>query len=522
MRFKRLLALLLAAALALSVLLTGCKGGGGESLAQVILNLLDGKYQNITVQLDPELEADLRQAVNEGETDAEIRAALEKLLGSGVSFRLIGDGQKGDSAWNLILYPGSDPDAAARSAYLEWDKIFSAFPSSGLYTANLSMIETENGYAILVKATVDKAASRNDDDDEPEEPEGPGYTVDHGSYTVTTADGLKNVAKLVNEEGKTDINITLDTDLTLTGEWTPIGTGSDNAYKGTFDGGGHTIKGLTVTTSDQYAGLFGFIGSGGKVKDVTLENVQITNDNSSGNVGGVAGWSFGGNIENCSVSGSVSGSGSSSDVGGVVGYQQGGSITGCSSSATVNAGNAAGGIAGSTNGGASLTGCYATGDVTLESNNSDNNYAGGVVGVNGSSTLTACYATGSVTGTGTGSGSIYVGGVTGTNVLGTLTACYHATGTVSGPVEATGGVAGRNFKDSMFDGGIISACYWNGTVTGDNGIGNDMVDNGEATKVDGTTVTWKTAMDAMNTKLTGENWQYAEGDGSAPLTLKKN
>ena len=56
----------------------------------------------------------------------------------------------------------------------------------------------------------------------------PGYTIEgDGSYTVTTADGLKNVAKLVNEEGKTDINITLDTDLTLTGEWTPIGTAED-------------------------------------------------------------------------------------------------------------------------------------------------------------------------------------------------------------------------------------------------------------------------------------------------------
>ena len=123
MRFKRLLALLLAAALALS-LLAGC-GGKNQSLAQVILNLLDGQYTNVTVEIDPDLEAALRKAVSQAETEEEIRAALEKLLGSGVSFRLIGDGQKGDSAWNLILYPGSDPDAAARSAYLEWDKIFS-------------------------------------------------------------------------------------------------------------------------------------------------------------------------------------------------------------------------------------------------------------------------------------------------------------------------------------------------------------------------------------------------------------
>ena len=76
-----------------------------------------------------------------------------------------------------------------------------------------------------------------------------GYTIESdGSYTVTSADGLMNIAELVNG-GKSDINITLDTDIDLTGkDWTPIGTNYDNSYKGTFDGGGHTITGLTVTT----------------------------------------------------------------------------------------------------------------------------------------------------------------------------------------------------------------------------------------------------------------------------------
>ncbi len=74
----------------------------------------------------------------------------------------------------------------------------------------------------------------------------PGYTVseDGKTYNVTSADGLKNVAELVNG-GKTDINITLDTDLTLTGEWTPIGTESQ-PYTGTFNGKDKTITGLTV------------------------------------------------------------------------------------------------------------------------------------------------------------------------------------------------------------------------------------------------------------------------------------
>ena len=344
-----------------------------------------------------------------------------------------------------------------------------------------------------------------------------GYTDDgQGNYTVTSAEGLKNIAKLVNEEGKTDIDITLTGNITLTGEWTPIGTSISNAYTGTFDGGGHTITGLTVTTSDQYAGLFGRIGSGGKVKNVTLKDVKIESNNGMGNVGGVAGWSYG-NIENCSVSGSVSGN---SIAGGVVGAQWGGFLTGCSSSATVKGVTYAGGIAGYTNNGATLTACYATGDVTLVSNGSVTYYAGGVVGNNGSSsTLKACYAWGSVTGS--GSGTVYVGGVTGSNDLGTLTACYHAKGTVSGPGGATGGVAGRNFKDSMFGGGIITACYW-GDNGQEQGIGEDQVGTGETTKV--TDGNWSGAKDAMNDALTAENesWRYQINLVNSLLELTQN
>ena len=332
----------------------------------------------------------------------------------------------------------------------------------------------------------------------------PGYTDDgNGNYTVTSADGLKNVAKLVNEEGKTDINITLDTDLTLTGEWTPIGTESQ-PYTGTFDGNGKTITGLTVTGSDRYTGLLGFIK--GTVKNVVLTEINIT---SGTFVGGVAGWSFGGNIENCSVSGSVSGS----DVGGVVGYQQGGSITGCSSSATVKGTQRAGGVAGATNSGATLTACYATGDVTVENDGTNNSHAGGVVGYNGGGTLTACYATGSVTGS--GSGTIYVGGVTGSNNFGILTACYHAKEDVSGPTGTTGGVAGRNFKGSMSGGDIITACYW-----GDNGqtqgIGEDQVGTGGTTQV--TDGNWSGAKDAMNAALknAGSAWSYTTGEDFLP------
>lgn len=232
-----------------------------------------------------------------------------------------------------------------------------------------------------------------------------GYTIEsNGSYTVTSADGLMNVAKLVNG-GKTDINITLDKNIDLTGkDWTPIGTDYDNSYKGTFDGGGHTITGLTFTTNDEYAGLFGWLNRAGTVKNVVMEGVQITSHQIyGGSIGGVVGSGWG-TIENCSVSGSVSGT---VYVGGVVGVQIGGSITGCSSSATVKGTVDVGGVAGQTNSSATLTACYATGNVTLEIAPKKNIAGGGLVGMNAGSSLLACYATGNVTSTGSSTGYLH-------------------------------------------------------------------------------------------------------------------
>ena len=255
------------------------------------------------------------------------------------------------------------------------------------------------------------------------------------------------------------------------------------------------------------------------MKNVKLEKVQITSDDQYANVGGVAGYSWG-NIENCSVSGSVSGNsnsnGTSNCVGGVVGQQYGGTITECTSSAIVDGTNEVGGVVGLTNYGATLTACYATGDVTAERDPQNNTYAGGVVGFNGGGTLTACYATGNVIGTGTGTGSIYVGGVTGSNDSGTLTACYHAAETVSGPDRATGGVTGRNFNASV---GIpaITACYWQNNQA--KGIGYN-----QAGTTDGTTQVdsnWTDAMKAMNTALSGTSWRYVLGTDGLPV-LEKN
>ena len=309
----------------------------------------------------------------------------------------------------------------------------------------------------------------------------PGYTIEgNGSYTVTSADGLMHVADLVNG-GKTDINITLDKNIDLTGKgWTPIGTNYDNSYTGTFDGGGHTITGLTVTTNDKYAGLFGYIGDAGTVKNVVMEGVLITSNNGSSQAGGVAGFSRG-TIENCSVSGSVSGT---VYVGGVVGAQWGGSITGCSSSATVKGTVDVGGVAGQTNSNATMTACYATGNVTLEIAPINNIDVGGAVGFNGGSRILACYATGNVTSTGSSTVNVYIGGFCG----------YNST--------------------------TVTACYWKNNQ--EQGIGRNQHNTApEATKVDGTGVTWQKAVDAMNTALqnAGSEWRY-ELNGALP-TLRK-
>ena len=308
-----------------------------------------------------------------------------------------------------------------------------------------------------------------------------GYTIEsNGSYTVTSADGLMNIAKLVNG-GKSDINITLTADIDLTGKnWTPIGTSFSNKYTGTFDGGGHTIKGLTVTINDQFVGLFGSIGYAGTVKNVMMEDVQITSNHGSGFAGGVAGFSDG-TIENCSVSGSVSGT---VYVGGVVGAQWNGSTTGCSSSATVKGTVYVGGVVGQTNGGATLTACYATGNVIIEIDPVTNISGGGLVGLNGGNGVCACYATGNVTSTGSSTGYVHIGGFFGDNYT------------------------------------SVTACYWKNNH--EQGIGyNKEGIAPEVTKVDGSVVTWQKAVDAMNTALqnAGSKWRY-ELNGTLP-TLKK-
>ena len=307
-----------------------------------------------------------------------------------------------------------------------------------------------------------------------------GYIYDSNTktYTVYNADGLL----AWNEAAQKDrsINCTLTADIDLTGkDWSPIGTNFYNSYTGTFDGGGHTIMGLTVTTNDQYVGLFGRLGKAGTVKNVVMDGIQITSNHSLGYAGGVAGFSWGGTIENCSVSGSVSGTVS---VGGVVGIQWEASITGCSSSATVKGMVQVGGVAGETNSGATMAACYATGNVTIEIDPINNILGGGLVGFNAGSSVLACYATGNVTSTGSSTGNVHIGGFLGNNYT------------------------------------TVTAGYWKNNH--EQGIGYNRESTG-ATKVDGSVVTWQKAVDAMNTALqkAGSEWRY-ELKGALP-TLRK-
>ena len=307
-----------------------------------------------------------------------------------------------------------------------------------------------------------------------------GYIYDSNTktYTVYNADGLL----AWNEAAQKDrsINCTLTADIDLTGKgWTPIGTDYDNSYTGTFDGGGHTITGLTVTTNDEYAGLFGYLSNfnnaAGTVKNVVMDGIQITCNHRLGYAGGVAGFSWG-TIENCSVSGSVSGT---VYVGGVVGAQIDGSITGCSSSATVKGMVDVGGVAGQTNSSATLTACYATGNVIIEIDPVKNISGGGLVGFNGGNGVLACYATGNVTSTGSSTGNVHIFGLLGDNYT------------------------------------TVTACYWK------NNQERGYKTAPESTKVDGTYVTWQKAVDAMNRALqnAGSEWRY-ELNGALP-TLRK-
>lgn len=227
------------------------------------------------------------------------------------------------------------------------------------------------------------------------------------------------------------INEDINAEVSTLYNWKPIGEyDSAKRYAGTFDGGGHTVRGLYIATSGiKNTGMFGYAKKGSKISNLTLSDSKISG---TGNyTGGIAGEAY--DMENCHVTGTVTVSGAAY-VGGVSGYQDG-AITRCSNAAVVEAkGNYVGGVTGYVQSDAStaMTECFNTGPVTGSSmvgGLTGNLYLGG--------TISACYNTGAVTAE---AAAGTAGGLVGNFRSGTIKNTYH-----SGPITAAyvGSVAGK-------------------------------------------------------------------------------
>jgi hypothetical protein len=232
--------------------------------------------------------------------------------------------------------------------------------------------------------------------------------ADFQQLSTTPADWNKSfiLTADINLTGLTFINAPIAPDTITDGPF------QGTPFTGIFDGKGHVISYLTITTSTQYyIGLFGKVGSGSQIRNLGVENVNITGYFF---VGGLVGVNNG-TVTACYATGSVSGT--SDYVGGLVGENNGSSLTGCYATGSVSGANYIGGLAG-VNYEGSITSCYATSSVTGTGYD-----VGGLVGYNGRSFITSCYATGSVSGTGS------IGGLVGVNNDSSLTGCFWDTQT---------------------------------------------------------------------------------------------
>ena len=249
-------------------------------------------------------------------------------------------------------------------------------------------------------------------------------------------------------------------------KWTPIGT-EDNAFIGTFNGQDHVINGLYFDDSNEsYCGLFGFVGTGGKVVGTGVLDSYLKGDV---HVGGICGRNES-IIENCYYSGVVVGSVYVGGICGISGNDENCTIKNCYNTGTAvgsdtSSDNYVGGICGY-NENSIIENCYNTGAVS-------GSYAGGVCGnsENSGNTVKNCYNTGAV------SGSSEAGGVCGSNIKGTIENCYN-TGTVS-CLEFVGGICGTEASSTIVN------CYYNNSVYKGNAIG---FSNGTVENVEGKTV----------------------------------
>lgn len=315
---------------------------------------------------------------------------------------------------------------------------------------------------------------------------GDGYTVseDGNTYTVYTDDGLMAWAEAA--QGNPSLNCTLTHDIDLSGtEWEPVGD-RNNVYTGTFDGNGHTISNLTITKENlsfgDDCGMFGRVGTNATIKDLTLESVRLNVGADGIPIGALAG-SNQGTISNCKVSGNISVTNNEMQyVGGIVGWMESGVIQYCHSSASIQGGNS--------------------------------EYVGGVLGGEyiTATVIKGCSFSGSVT------GNRFVGGIVGyCRSFDKKTACYS-----TGSLSSTGGFAGGIVGALQFT-SEANACYWSNFDGEGVGYGYNSSEGTGLYKVDGTTHTWQTATEVMNTALGADSeyiWETTDAD--TPPTLVKN
>ncbi|MCL2110993.1 MAG: YDG domain-containing protein, partial [Clostridiales bacterium] len=302
-------------------------------------------------------------------------------------------------------------------------------------------------------------------------------------FTISTAADLAGLAELVNDEGIAfagrTLNLIDNIDLTLYGAawnggrgWSPIGISTTNMFRGVFNGNTYTVTGLYINdiTAPQraYNGLFGYVGTGGAVRNLNVQGASVVSNNAGASyLGIIAGFitGAGSQIEGGSVTGSIAYTGASDDarVGGVVGMAQSGTaIENVSSAATVSGRSGVGGVAGELSA-ATVSGSSSTGAVSATSAGAGTGVGGvaGIVGGSGSR-VESSYSTGAVTSIGSQVGGV-AGNVTGPNAV---ISGSSATGNVGGAAQV-GGAVGH-----VGAGGKVEYSYSMGAVTGTgNGVG---------------------------------------------------
>lgn len=463
MRIKKFLALLLAAAMALAVF-AGC--GNNPSIERILMEMLDGRYDNVTVELDPDLKAELRQAISEYGDDGEdaVRGDLEKRLGTNRPLRYLKNLQQGESAFDLLFYLGSNPDAAVQSAYNQWNPIFSTLPHNGQYALELAAIQAEDGYYILAYSKVNRAGSSDRPDrDDPEQeviPES-GYEKDGNHYTIYNDKGLQNVflgsyngTPNVDEELEADrANNFTDCTITLKGTTYLVTRQLLKEFNGRLVGEKDTLikidgQGYGLAPNEEelvmYCGMFGNVLENGSVENLNIEVLNITLGGNAGVCTGSITSINDGNISGCNVT--IHKIDQSQGIepmsaGGITGFNRK-TIRDChvtiAAAGSVITDGFGGGIAGINDGSdkgfnASIEGC----SVTIETGGQIIcQMAGGIAGSNGGgSTIGAnCSVTGSGTLWGKSLGSIvsnnriYAGGIVGSNERGSNVLCGPAQG----------------------------------------------------------------------------------------------